>query len=61
MVIIFTIIFNTRPICTDSKPSQRDSTFSMGDPRDHPDNANLPHINQPETLIGVTVTFLVCA
>lgn len=33
-------------------------TFT-GNPRDHPDNANLPNLNQPGTIIGVTVTFLV--
>ncbi|OAK96931.1 hypothetical protein IQ06DRAFT_48439 [Phaeosphaeriaceae sp. SRC1lsM3a] len=32
-------------------------TFN-GEPKDHPDNANLPNINQPATIIGITVTFL---
>jgi hypothetical protein len=31
----------------------------VGNPRDHPDNANLPNLNEPATIIGVTVTFLV--
>jgi hypothetical protein len=31
----------------------------FADPRQHPDNANLPNVNRPETIIGVTVTFLV--
>jgi hypothetical protein len=31
----------------------------VGNPRDHPDNANLPNINKQATIIGVTLTFLV--
>jgi hypothetical protein len=31
----------------------------FADPRQHPDNASLPNVNRPETIIGVTVTFLV--
>jgi hypothetical protein len=27
--------------------------------RDHPDNANLPTTNRPETILGTTITFLV--
>jgi hypothetical protein len=29
------------------------------DPKNHPDNQNLPVSNRPETIIGVTITFLV--
>jgi hypothetical protein len=29
------------------------------DPRSHSDNANLPNINQPVTIIGTTVVFFV--
>ncbi|XP_014560327.1 hypothetical protein COCVIDRAFT_89338 [Bipolaris victoriae FI3] len=31
---------------------------SVANPRDHPDNANLPTSNQPATIIGTTVAFL---
>jgi hypothetical protein len=31
----------------------------FADPRQHPDNANIPNVNRPETIIGVTITFLV--
>ena len=30
------------------------------DPRSLPDNANLPTVNQPATMLGVTISFLVC-
>jgi hypothetical protein len=28
-------------------------------PEAHPDNANLPNINRPATIMGITITFLV--
>jgi hypothetical protein len=31
----------------------------LQDPKEHPDNANLPNVNQPATILGVTVSFLV--
>ncbi|KAI2478470.1 hypothetical protein Ptr902_10083 [Pyrenophora tritici-repentis] len=31
------------------------------DPRNHPENANLPNVNQPETILGVTLAFLAIA
>lgn len=36
-------------------------TSLIPDPRSLPANANLPAVNQPATLVGVTIAFLVCA
>jgi hypothetical protein len=36
------------------------NTPGFANPRAHPDNANLPNINRPETIMGVTLAFLVC-
>ncbi|CAO2647500.1 Nn.00g084220.m01.CDS01 [Neocucurbitaria sp. VM-36] len=36
----------------------RDDTTPIPDPRSHPDNANLPTINQPATTLGITIAFL---
>jgi hypothetical protein len=36
-------------------------TVLLQDPTNHPDNANLPNVNQPATILGVTVAFLVRA
>lgn len=37
------------------------STALLPDPKQHPDNANLPNVNEPETILGLTIAFLVCA
>jgi hypothetical protein len=37
------------------------STALLPDPAQHPDNANLPNVNEPETILGLTIAFLVCA
>ena len=36
-------------------------TALLQDPKNHPDNANLPNVNEPATILGVTVSFLVRA
>jgi hypothetical protein len=36
-------------------------TAVLQNPKSHPDNANLPNVNRPETILGVTIAFLVCA
>ena len=35
------------------------STLLLPDPKSHPDNANLPNVNRPATILGVSITFLV--
>ncbi|KAF2123975.1 hypothetical protein P153DRAFT_142057 [Dothidotthia symphoricarpi CBS 119687] len=37
------------------------SAYLYSDPRQNPDNANLPTINRPETILGVTITFMLIA
>jgi hypothetical protein len=32
----------------------------LSDPRDHPDNANLPTVNSAASIIAVTILMLVC-
>ncbi|KAH3913948.1 hypothetical protein HBI56_055710 [Parastagonospora nodorum] len=34
---------------------------SYANPRDHPDNANVPNVNLPRTIISLTVTFMLSA
>ncbi|OAG19000.1 hypothetical protein CC77DRAFT_1010222 [Alternaria alternata] len=34
------------------------STALLPDPAQHPDNANLPNVNEPETILGLTIAFL---
>lgn len=35
------------------------SFSDYADPRDHPDNAHLPNVNKPATILGVTISMLV--
>lgn len=35
-------------------------SVSPADARDDPRNAHLPLVNQPQTILGTTITFLVC-
>lgn len=34
-------------------------TVLIPDPKNHPDNAHLPTVNEPATLLGITIAFLV--
>ncbi|KAI4619067.1 hypothetical protein J4E83_006019 [Alternaria metachromatica] len=36
-------------------------TALLQDPKNHPDNASLPNVNEPATILGVTVSFLALA
>ncbi|KAG9193742.1 hypothetical protein G6011_03777 [Alternaria panax] len=36
-------------------------TALLPDPKQHPDNTNLPNVNEPATIVGVTVAFLALA
>lgn len=36
------------------------NTDYFTNPKNHPDNAHLPTLNQPATILGITIAFLVC-
>lgn len=48
-----------RSSLVDQRVAMHAGVSMISDPRDHPDNANLPTSNQPATILGTTIAFLV--